>query len=328
MPRRKRKNHEEHENHERWLVSYADFITLLFAFFVVMYSISSVSEGKYRVLSDSITAAFRAPPSSLNPIQVGNLIRTPFDPGPTIKKPNNVLNLPPFPIPKPGKRGEAKGEIDDDPQAQKGLGKGLGKMLAIAEKMESSLENLIADDSVFVDVSEDWVEVEINNRVLFFSGSATLTEKAIPVLKKIAGNIKDIPNEVRVEGYTDNLPINSFAFRTNWELSSARSSSVVTTLMSGGVDPGRLAAVGYGEFRPKADNSTARGRQQNRRVTIKIMKSKPPPALNKNAISVPFGDENKPVQGFKKPGASSAAPSKTSPQGAAKPTDRLKSLGS
>lgn len=243
----RKKKHEEHENHERWLVSYADFITLLFAFFVVMYSISSVNEGKYRVLSDSLISAFKAAPKSMEPIQIGKEEKSPGD--------KDAVSKPRIPLPMTSKEGGNDGET-------------LNKM---AGKIEQAMAGLIAKGLVSVKKSKLWLEVEINTNILFPSGSAHLQDEAKPALSEIAQILRDFPNPVRVEGFTDNKPINTVVFPSNWELSSARSASVVHLFMDNGVNPERMAAVGYGEYKPFDDNTTEDGRNRNRKVVIVIL---------------------------------------------------------
>jgi chemotaxis protein MotB len=249
MPRKRR--HHEEENLERWLISYADFITLLFAFFVVMYSISSVNEGKYRVLSDTLITAFNESPKTLQPIQVG-------DDGasgdPSILQQETTTGGPPsvIELPHTGSPDATLGEI--------------------ADNFEKTLQPLIEKDLINITRDDDWVEIEINTSLLYASGSAQLEDEAIPVLRRLADILKRYPNSIQVEGFTDNLPINTYLFRSNWELSAARAASVVHLFMNEGVEPGRMAAIGYGEYRPIADNATPEGRRKNRRVVLVIMK--------------------------------------------------------
>ncbi len=254
----RRRRHPEHENHERWLVSYADFITLLFAFFVVMYSISSVNEGKYRVLSDTLTDAFMTTAQSLEPIQVGEEVRTP-DP---------VAGE--YAAPDPGQGVDQTPQSQQpEPQPQPALE--TPTLSQIATRLQQAMKEFIAKDLVKVTKTDRGVEVEMNSRMLFKSGSARLAASVLQPLRKVARILRPLPNEIRVEGHTDNVPINTPAFPSNWELSAARAASVVQFLTRLGVPPERLAAIGYGEFRPKADNNTEEGRQANRRVSIIIM---------------------------------------------------------
>lgn len=249
MPRKKR--HIEEDNLERWLISYADFITLLFAFFVVMYAISSVNEGKYRVLSDTLISAFNESPKTLQPIQVGEEGVT-GDPSVLQKDTtsggkSSVLDLP--------KTGNPDATLEE-----------------IADNFENTLQPLIEQGLIDITRDDDWVEIEINTSLLFASASAQLEDEALPVLRRLAATLQRYPNPIRVEGFTDNVPINTFLFRSNWELSAARAASVVHLFTNEGVDPERMAAIGYGEYRPIADNATPEGRRKNRRVVLVIRK--------------------------------------------------------
>lgn len=246
MARKRRQ--EEHENHERWLVSYADFITLLFAFFVVMYSVSSVNEGKYRVLSDALEAAFRAPASSLNPVNVGRGGQpTAFDPQNAI-----MIQLPRMPLAHLAERQE---HVDID---------------EIAEKVETALDKLIEKDLVKVNKDGLSLEIELKSRILFASGSSVVARSAEPILLQLADIIRAFDYPVRIEGYTDNVPISTRQFPSNWELSAARAASVVRMVAEAGIDPLQLTATGYGQYRPIASNSTEAGRADNRRVVMVV----------------------------------------------------------
>ena len=259
----RKKKHEEHENHERWLISYADFITLLFAFFVVMYSVSSVNEGKYRVRSSS---------RSIEPIQVGELSKSSKQPG-MIKalvdqggsaQQYEQKSLSPFMLNKPqaGFKGESTPPDSGDNVAKKAGKDAINKM---ADELERAMSKLIQQDLIAVRRNDLWVEVEIKTSILFPSGSALLQQDAIPVLNEIAKILKDFPNPIRVEGFTDSVPINTVAFPSNWELSAGRAATVVHLFTREGVEPQRMAAIGFGEYRPIADNSTPEGRNKNRR---------------------------------------------------------------
>lgn len=255
MPRKRR--HEEHENLERWLVSYADFITLLFAFFVVMYSISSINEGKYRVLSDTMVAAFNNPPKTLEPIQVGEE-QVQGEPAPV---------PPPIPVPEqaivPPSQPSVIEQLAQTAQSS--------ELAQIAGDFENAMAPLIEQDLINVTHNELWVEIEINTSILFDSGSAHLEAEALPVLRQLAGILRKYPNYLQVEGFTDNIPIATGSFPSNWELSAHRAASVVHLFMDNGVQPDRMAAIGYGEYRPITDNATPEGRRRNRRVVLVIL---------------------------------------------------------
>ncbi|MBL4744308.1 MAG: flagellar motor protein MotD [Cycloclasticus sp.] len=265
---RRKKRVEEHENHERWLVSYADFITLLFAFFVVMYSVSSVNEGKYRVLSSTLDGAFRGQPRTMNPIEIGDILQNKELIERLMKMENGGDKIIPdlFSDGKPTQTAEiVQDGIEGDLKVseQKALEQ-------LGEKLEVALSPLIDRDLVSVEQNDLWVEVELNSNMLFGSGNATLSEEALRVLWKVAKPIRKLNNAVQVEGFTDNIPISSFEYPSNWELSASRAASVVHLFTKYGINPNRLAAVGYGKEHPIEDNETPEGRERNRRVVIVI----------------------------------------------------------
>ncbi|MDD5241235.1 MAG: flagellar motor protein MotD [Sulfuricella sp.] len=248
--------HEEHENLERWLVSYADFITLLFAFFVVMYSISQVNTAKYKVLSSSLVSAFKNSPS-VN-AQVAPTMRvdaTSKSAGQTKTAPATAAQVI-----------ELKQIMEMRRRQQQAE-----KLKAVAKSMLKAMAALIKEGLVSVTHSERGVAIEINASALFASGQAVLEPGAVKTLYAVGQELARIPNMIQVEGFTDNTPINTPVFPSNWELSTARASSVVRLLAENGAAPERFVAVGYGEFRPSDTNSTPEGRSRNRHVTITIL---------------------------------------------------------
>ena len=247
MARRRRPHGEDHENTERWLVSYADFITLLFAFFVVMYSLSSVNEGKYRILSDSLIQAFRN--ASIN--TEGKKIVTP---------PVIVSSSPVAPV-------KRLNVHDKQGAAREQAGR---KMRNMASDIRRVLGPLTGDGQVRVTEGAFGVTVEINASALFSAGEAVLGSEADAALRAVAGVIAEAEFPITVEGHTDSNPISTLRFPSNWELSSARASSVVRLFVENGVSPGRLTAAGYADQRPIADNDTEAGRARNRRVAIML----------------------------------------------------------
>ncbi len=253
----RRKKHEEHENHERWLVSYADFITLLFAFFVVMYSISAVNEGKYRVLSQTLKAVFSESARSENPIQIGEISRGVGEESPSPGEPLEPefqIELPEVPNQPPPANAEDVKTIND-----------------LSQQFSTALSDLIASEDVIIKQGDDWLELEIKSRVLFESGEARLERAAVPIIGEVADILQSSANPIQVEGFTDNNPINTPRFPSNWELSAARAASVVHLLDRYGVQPQRMSAAGFGEHRPVADNSSEEGRQKNRRVVLVVL---------------------------------------------------------
>lgn len=252
MIRRKQRNDEPPDNQERWLVSYSDFITLLFAFFVVMYAVSSVNDGKYRVLSSSLVNAFKNNSSSTSEFpqttEFSPLQNEHSNQGSLIKLTDN------FNTQKVRKQEKMKG---------------------MAKNILHALEPLIKDGQVRVTQNSLGITVEINASVLFSPGQARLAENSVLSLQAVANVIKGHEHEINVEGHTDNLPINTENFPSNWELSSARASSVIRLFIEKGVEAHRLTAIGYGENRPIESNETFEGRKRNRRVTVMILSTDP-----------------------------------------------------
>jgi chemotaxis protein MotB len=259
----RRHKHEEHANHEAWAIPYGDLITLLLAFFVVMYAMSSVNEGKYRVLSDSLVAAFQGAPKTMEPIQVGEKQL-----GPGAELAISITRQPMIET-EPRRAiapiAMAQTTMPSDPAAQS------EELAGVANEVEQSMSDLIDRELVTVRRHGNWVEVEIKTDILFPSGVATLSPAAEQVLQQLAETLKPFPNAIRVEGHTDNRPISTSAFPSNWELSAARAASVVHFFTRAGMDPARLAVIGLGENRPSQSNSTAQGRNANRRVVLVIL---------------------------------------------------------
>ena len=245
----RKKLHEEHENHERWLVSYADFITLLFAFFVVMYAISSINEGKYRVLSDSLVSAFQQPQTTEKMIQMNSMYP-------------EILQGSGKPVGKsatqpPGAQGQQKEATE--------------AMKKVAKNVLDVMQPLIKSGQVRVTQSPKGITVEINASTLFNSGDAVLQPKSVDTLSAVAEVLATTDNPIQVEGHTDNIPINSLAYPSNWELSSARAGSVVRLFTEMGVPAARMVAIGYADNRPVDTNATPEGRTRNRRVNVLIL---------------------------------------------------------
>ena len=246
---RRKKKHEEHENHERWLVSYADFITLLFAFFVVMYAISSINEGKYRVLSESLVSAFTNAPSSSQPVRMEARVSAGAGTKP-------IKAAPP-----------RKAEPETDPRIKKQT----ENMKQIAQDILKVMAPLIKEGQVKVTQSLRGVTIEINAAVLFGPGQAVLQGEPVKVLSAVAEVLATAPNKIQVEGHTDDSPIRTPLYPSNWELSTARASSVVRLFAEKGVNAERMVAVGYANNRPLVPNVDNESRARNRRVTMLII---------------------------------------------------------
>ncbi len=240
----RRKKNEEHSDSHRWVISYADFITLLFAFFVVMYAISSVNVSKYKSLSEGMKSAFNKKDQSKATESTADLKN-----GPSNKN----------------TKGNFKDGMDD---------------------LDKSL-NDVANSNFTVNRQEGWIELDIQAGSLFDSGSAELKPEALIKLMQIAGKIKDSHYVVAVEGYTDNVPIETPQFPSNWELSAARAAAVGRALNSFGIAPNRIIITGYGDQFPIADNTSENGRIRNRRVNIVIAKDRSVDRLLNPAMDQP-----------------------------------------
>lgn len=247
MIRRRRKRSVDNDNHERWLISYADFVTLLFAFFVVMYSISAVNEEKYKAFSTSLETAFYEKKRKLEEKE-------------SIQVAAQSVAIKPLPEANPILDGIAKDLAEERKQLQ-----------LVSEQLTLSLDSLINENMVSIKKNDFWIELELNSELLFLSGEAELAARSKPVLKKIANEFKALSNAINVEGHTDINPINTLKFPSNWELSSARATRVLQEFVAQGIDPARLSATGYGEYHPVADNKIEQGRFKNRRVVILLV---------------------------------------------------------
>ena len=233
----------EHDNHDRWLISYADFITLLFAFFVVMYSISSVNEGKYKTFSDSLSIAFTNQPSSASTSIVSN---------------QQEQMLKALVDRRTARLGERQRKIQE-------------RMKSLAGGLSQVMSPLINQRMVSINQTKRGVVLDISASSLFKTGEAVLQAGALDVLRQVSVVLskEDLPIEVEV--HTDDIPIATVQFPSNWELSSARASSVVRMLVDNGVPAKRLAVVGLASSQPLVSNDSQENRARNRRVTIIIV---------------------------------------------------------
>ncbi len=242
---RKRYDEGTGEHHERWLISYADFITLLFAFFVVMYAISIVNEGKYAVLSEALGDAFGGR-------QMAPQAYTSVEP---VLPLSHIVNR---------KRHEAAKRERE-------------RMETLAKDLNATLLPLVKSGQVRVTQNARGISIELNASVLFAQGEATLQPDAREVLGEVAGLLKNDPHRIEVEGHTDNTPIASEKYASNWELSAVRAASVVRLFIENGIQDARLAAIGHGATRPMAPNDSAANQARNRRVAVMILAALPEP---------------------------------------------------
>ena len=271
----RRKKHEEHVNAEAWAIPYGDLVTLLFALFTVMYAMSSVNEGKFRVLSDSMIAAFNGAPKSMRPVNIGEK-----EPGKGGDKP--LIGITPTALIKiDDRRSTPEGDLAPrDPTKTEPLRLAdlPGALIRMERQVQDAMQALIDAKLVTVRRENMWLEIEINADILFPSGAGEFAPAAEPVLDKLAEVLKPFPNPIRVEGHTDDRPIRTAAFPSNWELSAARAASVVHQFTRQGIDPLRLEIVGFGEFHPRQPNETGEGRNANRRVVVLVLEEVAPGA--------------------------------------------------
>jgi chemotaxis protein MotB len=246
----RRERREDEEKHDRWLISYADFITLMFALFVVMYAISQVNEGKYRVLSESLSSAFAEQVHISDPRRPKEVL--------VVSKPPVAVPAPvPAPPPEPAK--PAPPSVSE----------------IVSKELLEALNPMVAQGLAKVQQTERGISIDISASALFDTGQALMQPAALPALRAAAKVLAKVPNRVQVEGHTDNMPIRTPAYASNWELSAARAASVVRLFIEQGVAPQRLAAVGYAEHHPVEGNDTAAGRASNRRVTVILVAEGP-----------------------------------------------------
>jgi chemotaxis protein MotB len=257
---RERNAHSSHApepSHERWLVSYADFITLLFAFFVVLYATSTVNEGKFRVVSDAMMSAFRHDHAVVPlPPERRNAAAEDGEAAPVVAPP---------PVSAPAEPAQAMRPADPLRLERE------QKLPELASKISDALAKLVESGQVRLTQDARGLAVEINASVLFAPGQATLQPASIAALQALTGVLNEVDNGVEIEGHTDDVPIASNQYPSNWELSSARASAVVRLFVAERVAAGRLTAIGYADNRPVEPNATPAGRARNRRVTLLIL---------------------------------------------------------
>lgn len=253
MKRRHRYRHlpEEQDSNDRWLISYADFVTLMFAFFVMMYALSIENDGKYKLLTESLVKIFKNKEISGKPIQIG-------------KQPRSLISEPAPIISAEKKPSRPK---SDDANSKK-------KMARIAGLVIEKLKPLVDKKLIKIDHNERWVQIQINTSILFDTGSAVLENDGFKPLNALAKVLAPLPNMILVEGHTDKIPITTQRFPSNWELSAHRAASVVHLFTRNGIKPSRLSAIGYGQYRPISTNKTQQGRRENRRVVVVILADK------------------------------------------------------
>jgi chemotaxis protein MotB len=271
---RRKRHGAEHENDERWLLTYADMITLLMALFMVLFSISSVNVSKFKTLQQSLKAAFSGSvlPGGKAILQSGSQSTNAHTPA-TSEIPS-IVPLTPN-VPKPGdvsvhQLAQAQSIAAAAKQEQKDFQQ-------LKHRLDQYLQSHHLSHQVQTVISKRGLVVRVlTDKVLFASGQANLESAGLPLLGEIANLLNvDRRHPIDVEGHTDNVPISSAQYPSNWELSTARATTVVRYLISQGVERGRLSASGYADLHPIASNAIASGRQQNRRVEIVLQRLNP-----------------------------------------------------
>ena len=277
----RKKKHAAHENHERWLVSYADFITLLFAFFVVMFASSQTDKGKAQQVSDSVNRALDE--NKIATAIAGILGGTPDDKGKgnaQMKGPGGMQ----VPVVKPGSSGT-------DPRIQ--------ELLPSVAILKEQLRREIEKGMLEVSLEPRGLTVSLRQAAFFPSGQDTIEIGTLPIFQKLAEAIKRLPNKVRLEGHTDSDPIRNARFRSNWELSAARAVALLELFTERySIDPRRLSVAGYADTVPIAPNQSSEGKARNRRVDVVILNEfgmhgepqspddeKPPPSGNTSTVT-------------------------------------------
>ena len=271
--RRKRRG-EAHTNHERWLVSYADFITLLFAFFVVLYASSQVDKRKVGKLALAIQVAFQQMgvfDTSSTQIPLSDSEALPFSKVQVVENNERTSDMERFVQP-------MKGMLTPPANAP---------LKEIQSELEKALAPEIQKHVVDIKARREGLVVSLREVGFYESGSAQMRASSKGAIDRLAAVLAARAEALRIEGHTDNIPIHNSHFASNWELSTARASELIKLLVERyRFDPARLSAAGYAEFHPVSSNDTAEGRARNRRVDIVILN---PPRLDLPAIEAPGG---------------------------------------
>jgi chemotaxis protein MotB len=258
------------QNHERWVISYADFTTLLLATFVVMYAVSSVNSSKFQQMAEAFSTAFMGKVVTIQSSGFAAANKAPFDnmPSPVhtpvITRETQVKHLP------PALRQHVERQAE--------------KLNEAYEKLNKLLAGMISRGEVRVSLQSLGVVIDINAVVLFNSAKAELTPGAVKLIEQVASVLKELQYRIQVNGFTDNAQIYGGQFSSNWDLSAARAISVVKRFVADGIDPALLVGAGFGEYHPVASNETPGGMAMNRRVSIVVVS----PAGERDSLEIPL----------------------------------------
>ncbi|MFY9904224.1 MAG: flagellar motor protein MotB [Terriglobales bacterium] len=282
--RRERRRHAHHVSHDRWLVSYADFITLLFAFFVVLYASSQVDKRKVGMLALAIQVAFQQMgvfPASTTEVPIDSTKPMPFSIAQAIENTERTASL---------------GRVSSKPEGSPSTSVENGDLAQLQTELESELAPEIARKEIAMRREPDGLVISLREIGFFESGSARMMATSEAALDRIARMLGKRDYRLRIEGYTDNAPIHTAQFPSNWELSTSRATEIVRVfIVREGFSPDHLSAAGYGEYHPLASNLTAEGRSTNRRVDIVILSRDSAPASaspSASQASAPAGIPN------------------------------------
>jgi chemotaxis protein MotB len=254
---RRRRTERKRENHERWVISYADFTTLLLATFVVMYAVSSINSSKFQEMAEAFSTAFMGRTTTVRSDGYAAANKGPF-------------NFLPSPVHTPVVTRD-KQVKDLPPTLKQVVENRVNKLNAAYENLTSLLATMIDKGQIRVSLQSLGVVIDINAVLLFDSGKAELTPQALDLIDQIGGVLKDLPYQIQVNGFTDNAPIHTAQFSSNWDLSATRAISVVKRFVVAGVNPALLVGAGYGEYHPVAPNGTPENMALNRRVSIVVV---------------------------------------------------------
>ena len=285
---------EKAPNHERWIISYADFVTLLLATFVVMYAVSTINSSKFQEMAESFSTAFIGRVTTVNDSGFAAAEKAPFNymPNPVhlpiVTREVMVRDAPPAlrqeetmgDLNHPNDHGQfvPRGGAETQSQAQNNtaggqqeIGQRVQNLEAAFQQLNKSLAALIRKGEVSVTLQPLGVVIDINEVLLFHSGKADLTPGALPLIDQIAKILADLRYQIQVNGFTDNVPIHNAQFDSNWDLSATRAISVVKRFAAAGIDPTLLVGAGFGEYHPVGPNNTNEGKAANRRVSIVVV---------------------------------------------------------
>ena len=266
MVRRKRESPQEGGGAPEWMTTYSDLVTLLLCFFVLLFSMAVIDKQKFIEVANSLRSSFSDASSG------GDRFDT--------NKGKDLLSL--FDNNKPGNvNSENDNEVNDDKGSdQESLSEAelekleTKKLEKLQKQLQTAITELKLDEYVKVIIYDNEIILRIDSVVLFDSGSADIKASGHEVLKKTGLLLKEVDNEIFIQGHTDNLPINTQLFPTNWELSTKRATNVTLFMISTvGLNPEKLTATGNGEYRPINSNDTENNRQKNRRIDIVIVRN-------------------------------------------------------